>query len=123
MAYHHLSPPPVDTINQAKAPPTRCAYALEWSLFTEWYSSLKEELSFLQERLEQRLFPFTLKVFVTTIAAHHNALDAWSLGKHIPVNRFLRGARRLKPLRLLLIFSWDLSVVLSSLQRASFKLL
>ncbi len=39
-------------------------------------------LSFLQEMLERKLSPSTLKVYVATITAHHDALDGQSLGKH-----------------------------------------
>ncbi len=98
----------VETITQARAPSTRQAYALKWSLFANWCSSRREDprrctigvvLSFLQERLERRLSPSTLKVYVAAIAAHHNAVDGRSLGKHDLIVRFLRGARRLNPSR------------------------
>ncbi|KAL0152682.1 hypothetical protein M9458_052405 [Cirrhinus mrigala] len=39
-------------------------------------------LSFLQEKLERRLSPSTLKVYVAAIAAYHDAVDGTSLGKH-----------------------------------------
>ncbi len=74
-------------------------------------------LSFLQERLERRLSPSTLEVYVAAIAAHHDAVDGRSLGKHDLIVRFLRGARRLNPPRLPLRPSWDLSIVLAGLQR------
>ncbi|KAL0194518.1 hypothetical protein M9458_008090 [Cirrhinus mrigala] len=81
----------VDTITQARAPSTRQAYALKWGLFVDWCSSRREDpqkcligvvLAFLQEGLERRLSPSTLKVYVATIAA--------SLGKHHLVTRFLK---------------------------------
>ncbi len=56
-------------------------------------------LSFLQERLEHRLSPSTLKVYVAAIAAHHDAVDGRSLGKHKLIVRFLKGARKLNPPR------------------------
>ncbi len=80
----------VETITQARAPSTRQAYALKWSLFTNWCSSRREDprrctigvvLSFLQERLERRLSPSTLKVYVAAIAAHHDAVDGRVPGK------------------------------------------
>ncbi|KAI2663241.1 ORF V: Enzymatic polyprotein [Labeo rohita] len=37
-------------------------------------------LSFLQEKLERRLSPSTLKVYVAAIAAYHDAVDGTSLG-------------------------------------------
>ncbi len=73
----------VETIIQARAPSTRQTYALKWSLFATWCTSRREDsrrctievvLSFLQERLERRLSPSTLKVYVAAIAAHHDAV-------------------------------------------------
>ncbi len=116
----------VETITQAGAPSTRQAYVLKWSLFANRCSSRREDprrctigvvLSFLQERLERRLSPSTLEVYVAAIAAHHDAVDGRSLGKHDLIVRFLRGARRLNPPRLPLRPSWDLSIVLAGLQR------
>ncbi len=54
---------------------------------------------------------------MAAIAAHHDAVDGRSLGKHDLIVRFLRGARRLNPPRLPLRPSWDLSIVLAGLQR------
>ncbi len=75
-----LPPAVVETITQARAPSTRQTYTLKWSLFANWCSSRQEDprrctigvvLSFLQERLERRLSPSTLKVYVAAIAANH----------------------------------------------------
>ncbi len=129
----HLSGLPlavVETIIQARAPSTRQTYALKWSLFATWCSSCREDprrcttgvvLSFLQERLERRLSPSTLKVYVAAIAAHHNAVDGRSLGKHDLIVRFLKGARRMNPSRPPLVPSWDLSIVLTGLQMGPFE--
>ncbi len=120
----------VETITQARAPSTRQAYALKWSLFANWCSSRWEDprrctigvvLSFLQERLERRLSPSTLKVYVAAITAHHDAVDSRSMGKHDLIVRFLRGARRLNPSRPPLMPSWDLSIILAGLQRGPFE--
>ncbi|KAI2650056.1 ORF V: Enzymatic polyprotein [Labeo rohita] len=120
----------IDTIIQARAPSTRQAYVLKWGLFADWCSSRREDpqrcsvgvvLSFLQDKLERRLSPSTLKVYVAAIAAYHDAVDGLSLGKHHLIVRFLRGARRLNPPRSHLIPSWDLSVVLLGLRRAPFE--
>ena len=78
-------------------------------------------LSFLQNGLERRLSPSTLKVYVAAIAAHHALIDGKSIGKHDLVIRFLRGARRLNPPRSPLVPSWDLSVVLTALKSAPFE--
>ncbi len=117
-----LPPAVVETIIQARAPSTRQTYALKWSLFATWCSSRREVvLSFLQERLERRLSPSTLKVYVAAIAAHHDAVDGRSLGKHDLIVRFLKGARRMNPSRPPLVPSWDLSIVLAGLQRGPFE--
>ncbi len=125
-----LPPAVVETIIQARAPSTRQTYALKWSLFATWCSSQREDprrctigvvLSFLQERLERRLSPSTLKVYVAAIAAHHDAEDGRSLGKHDLIVRFLKGARRMNPSRPLLVPSWDLSIILAGLQRGPFE--
>ncbi len=102
----------VDTITSARAPSTRHAYALKWNLFVEWCSSHREDprrcpirvvLSFLQQGLERRLSPSTLKVYVAAIAANHDPVEGKSVGKHDWVVRFLRGARRLNPPRYTLL--------------------
>ncbi len=125
-----LPPAVVETIIQARAPSTRQTYALKWSLFATWCSSRREDprrctigvvLSFLQERLERRLSPSTLKVYVAAIAAHHDAVDGQSLGKHDLIVRFLKGARMINPSRPPLVPSWDLSIVLAGLQRGPFE--
>ncbi len=125
-ARHHM----VETIIQARAPSTRQTYALKWSLFVTWRSSRREDprrctigvvLSFLQERLERRLSPSTLKVYVAAIAAHHDAVDGRSLGKHDLIVRFLKGARRMNPSRPPRLPSWDLSIILAGLQRGPFE--
>ncbi len=112
-----LPPSVVNTITSARAPSTRHAYRLKWNLFVDWCSSRREDprrcpiavvLSFLQDGLERRLSPSTLKVYVAAIAAHHDAVDGKSVGKHDLVIRFLRGARRLNPPRPHLVPSWDL---------------
>ncbi len=125
-----LPPAVVNTITSARALSTRQAYRLKWNLFVDWCSPRREDprrcpiavvLSFLQDGLERRLSPSTLKVYVAAIAAHHDAVDGKSLGKHDLVIRFLRGARRLNPPRPHLVPSWDLPSVLSALRGAPFE--
>ncbi len=120
----------VDTITSARAPSTRHAYTLKWNLFVEWCSSHREDprrcpirvvLSFLQQGLERRLSPSTLKVYVAAIAANHDPVEGKSVGKHDWVVGFLRGARRLNPPRPPSIPSWDLSLVLRALQQGPFE--
>ncbi len=118
------------TIASARAPSTRWAYVLKWNLFVEWCSSHLEDprrcsiravLSFLQQGLERRLSPSTLKVYVAAISAHHDPVEGRSVGKHDLVVRFLRGARRLNPPRPPSLLSWDLALVLRALQIAPFE--
>ncbi len=125
-----LPPAVANTITSARALSTRQAYRLKWNLFVDWCSPRREDprrcpiavvLSFLQDGLERRLSPSTLKVYVAAIAAHHDAVDGKSLGKHDLVIRFLRGARRLNPPRPHLVPSWDLPSVLSALRGAPFE--
>ncbi|XDV35093.1 hypothetical protein PO909_005124 [Leuciscus waleckii] len=125
-----LPPAVVATITSARASSTRHVYALKWNLFVNLCSSKHREptkcpisvvLSFLQEGLERRLSPSTLKVYVAAISAHHDAVEGKSVGKHDLIIRFLRGARRLNPPRPPLVPSWDLSVVLTALQSAPFE--
>ncbi len=125
-----LPPSVVNTITSARAPSTRHAYRLKWNLFVDWCSSRREDprrcpiavvLSFLQDGLERRLSPSTLKVYVAAIAAHHDAVDGKSVGKHDLVIRFLRGARRLNPPRPHLVPSWDLPSVLAALKEEPFE--
>ncbi len=119
-----------DTITSARAPSTRHAYALKWNLFVEWCSFHREDprrcpirvvLSFLQQGLERRLSPSTLKVYVAVIASNHDPVEGKPVGKHDWVVKFLRGARRLNPPRPPSIPSWDLSLVLRALQQGPFE--
>ncbi len=118
------------TIVSAQAPSTRRAYTLKWNLFVEWCFSHQEDprrcsiravLSFLQQGLECRLSPSTLKVYVAAISTHHDPVEWKSVGKHHLVVRFLRGARRLNPPRPPSLPSWDLALVLRALITAPFE--
>ncbi|KAL0182109.1 hypothetical protein M9458_021484, partial [Cirrhinus mrigala] len=104
---------------------TQQAYALRWGLFVDWCASRAEDpqrcpiavvLSFLQEKLERRLSPSTLKVYVAAIAAYHDAVDGASIGKHQLVVRVNLPRPHLVP-------SWDLSVALQGLRGPPFELL
>ncbi len=124
-----LPPEVLNTIASARAPSTRRAYALKWYLFVKCSSrrgdprrcSIGVVLSFLQQGLERRLSPSTLKVHAAAISAYHDHIDGKSIGKHDLVARFLRGARRLNPPRPPSIPSWDLALVLRALQIAPFE--
>ncbi len=58
--------------------------------------------------------------YVATIAARRK-LDEISLGRHQMVSAFMRGVRRLRPVRTIGVPSWDLSVVLEGLMAALFE--
>ncbi len=70
---------------------TVCAYTLKWNLFIECCSSHREDprkcliravLSFLQQVLERRLPPSTLKVYVAAVSANHDPVNGKTAGKH-----------------------------------------
>ncbi len=84
-----LPPAVVNTITSARAPSTRHSYRRKWNLFDDWCSPRREDprrcliavgLSLLQDGLERRLSPSILKVYVASIAAHHDVVD----GKSVP---------------------------------------
>ncbi len=84
-----LPPAVVNTITSARAPSTRHSYRRKWNLFVDWCSPRREDprrcliavgLSLLQDGLERRLSPSILKVYVASIAAHHDVVD----GKSVP---------------------------------------
>ncbi len=98
-------PQEVVTPSLRRGAPSR-SHALKWNLLIEWCFSHKEDprkcpirvvLSFLQQGLERRLSPSTLKVYVAAIAVTHGHMEGKSVGKHDWVIRFLKGARRLNP--------------------------
>ncbi len=59
--------------------------------------------------------------FPELITAHHNAGNGRSLGKHDLIVRFLRVSRRMNHSRSCQMPSWDLSIVLTGLQRGPFE--
>ncbi len=66
-------------------------------------------LSFLQQGLERRLSPSTLKVYVAAISTHHDTVEGKSVGKHNLVVRFLS------------LPSWHVALVLRALLTAPFE--
>ncbi len=120
----------LNTISEARAPSTRCLYALKWSVFSTWClnrgenpstSELAVILSFLQELLDKGRSHSTLKVFVAAIAAFHAPIAGQSVGRDNSVVRFLKGARRLNPPRPLTVPTWDLPTVLRALKGPPFE--
>ncbi len=103
-----LPPAVVETITQARAPSTWQTYALKWSLFVNWCSSRREDprrctigvvLSFLQERLEGRLSPSTLKCMWPLSRPTTMQWTDRSLGKHESHREVPEGCQEDKPLQ------------------------
>ncbi len=95
-------------ITSPQAPSTRRTYALKWNLFIEWCSSHREDpricsiramLSSLQQRLERRLPPPPLKVYVAAIPPTTTPQSGNRQGSTIWSSGFLGGTRRLNPPR------------------------
>ncbi len=79
-------------------------------------------LEILQERLTAGAAATTLRVYVAAIAARRE-LDEIPLGRLWMVSAFMRGVRRLRPVRPTAVPSWDLSVVLEGLVTDTFRAL
>ncbi len=118
-----------ETIASARAPATRKLYSSEWGVFESWCLTRAIDpvncpvgpvLEFLQERLTAGAAATTLRVYVAAIAAQRE-LDEIPLGRHRLVSAFMRGARRLRPVRPTAVPSWDLSIVLEGLVTAPFE--
>ncbi len=118
-----------ETIASARAPTTRKLYSSKWGVFESWCLTRAIDpvncpvgpvLEFLQERLTAGAAATTLRVYVAAIAARRE-LDEIPLGRHRMVSAFMRGARRLRPVRPTAVPSWDLSVVLEGLVTAPFE--
>ncbi len=118
-----------ETIASARAPATRKLYSSKWGVFESWCLTRAIDpvncpvgpvLEFLQERLTAGAAATTLRVYVAAIAARRE-LDEIPLGGIGWSPLFMRGARRLRPVRPTAIPSWDLSVVLEGLVTAPFE--
>ncbi len=118
-----------ETIATARAPATRKLYSSKWGIFQSWCLARAIDPvncpvgpvpEFLQERLTARAAATTLRVYVAAIAARRE-LDEMPLGRHRMVSAFMRGVRRLRPIRPMAVPSWDLSVTLEGLVTAPFE--
>ncbi len=118
-----------ETIASARASATRKLYSSKWGIFESWClvraidpvnCPVGPVLEFLQERLTAGAAATTLRVYVAAIAAQRE-LDEIPLGRHRMVSTFMRGVRRLRPVRPMAVPSWDLSVVLEGLVTAPFE--
>ncbi len=118
-----------ETIASARAPATRKLYSSKWGVFESCCLTRAIDpvncpvgpvLEFLQERLTAGAAATTHRVYVAAIAARRE-LDEIPLGRHRMVSAFMRGVRRLRPVRPTAVPSWDLSVVLEGLVTAPFE--
>ena len=78
-------------------------------------------LSFLQELLDKGKAFSTVKVYLAAIAACYVGFNGKAVGQHPLVSRFMKGARRLRPVSNQLAPSWDLSTVLDVLSHPPFE--
>ncbi len=120
----------LNTMAEARAPSTRCLYALKWSFFLAWCqdrnlepvtSEVSVVLSFLQEMLDKQRSSSTIKVYTAAIVAFHTPVAGCLVGRDSMVIQFLRGARRMKPPRPCTVPPWDLPTVLRGPNRAPFE--
>ncbi len=118
--YHFCQGPVYETGLQAEVEPVR---RLVFSPPGGPPVDAQSQSCFLSCRMgwSEGCLPPPSKCMLPAIAAHHDAVDGKSLGKHDLVIRFLRGARRLNPPRPHLVPSWDLPSVLSALRGAPFE--
>ena len=127
-----LPPDVVATIQNARAPSTRSAYNLRWKIFEEWCTTLVPPvvawcaplnviLTFLQERVAQKLSFSTVKVYLAAISACHKGFDGRTVGQQALVRAFMEGASNTLPNNRSLFPKWDLTVVLGALCRTPFE--
>ncbi len=118
-----------ETIASARAPSTRNLYSSKWKLFESWCLAHAVDpvccpvgpvLEFLLDKLAAGAAATTLRVYVAAIASRRE-LDEIPLGRHWLVPAFMRGARRLRPVRPIGVPSWDSSVILEGLMVAPFE--
>ena len=78
-------------------------------------------LHFLQSKLDEGKAANTLKVYVAAISACHSDGPDGQLGRHPLLSRFMKGVRRLRPVRAPQVPTWDLGLVLSALGQPPFE--
>ena len=114
----------------SRAASTSRLYTLKWAIFERWCTeagvdpltcSIVPILNFLQSLLDGQRAPSTVKVYAAAISACHEGFTGVTVFTHPLVNRFLRGARRARPVARSVAPQWDLSLVLDALCDAPFE--
>ncbi len=88
----------------------------------DWFAAIDLKDAYFHVSILPRYRPFlatTLRIYVAAIAARRDSDDV-PLSRYRLVSSFMHGAKRLRPVRPLIFPSWDLSVVLKVVARASF---
>ncbi len=107
-----------------------CLYSLKWSVFSAWCSirgtdliscKISLKLSFLQELLDKRRSPSTIKVYAAAIAASHTPILGQSVGRKQLSCSFSERIKRLNPIRPFTIPTWDLHTILRALKGPPFE--
>ncbi len=88
----------LNTMAEARAPSTRCLYALKWAIFSTWCldrdldpvtSDVSVVLSFLHEMLDKQCSSSTIKVYAAAIAAFQAPIACRSVGRDSAVTQFV----------------------------------
>ncbi|XP_051815406.1 uncharacterized protein LOC127537286 [Acanthochromis polyacanthus] len=120
----------IETIQCARAPSTRSLYDNKWRVFEKWCEtkviipfqcSVPDVLCFLQDLLDGNKAFSTIKVYLAAISACHVGFGGAPIGQHPLIKRFMKGVRRLRPVRKHPVPSWDLPLVLEALTRLPFE--
>ena len=105
-------------------------YEGRWKFFQTWCTDhqvdplacpVESVLQFLQSLFEAGRTPSTLRVYVAALASYRARVDGSSLGAHRLIVAFIKGARRLRPPRMIRPPPWDLPAVLEILCRRPFE--
>ncbi|KAK2823508.1 hypothetical protein Q7C36_020108 [Tachysurus vachellii] len=120
----------IQTIQSARASSTRALYSNKWRVFEEWCGrrviipfqcSVRDILCFLQDLLDKRKAFSTIKVYLAAISACHVGFGDRSAGQHPLISRFMKGARRIRPVSRQMVPLWDLPIVLEALSQHPFE--
>ena len=127
-----LPPNVVETIQGARAGSTRKQYDIAWKVFERWcagrpgqvvpfQASVATVLTFLQDLLDKGKSHSTVKVNLAAISACHVGFGDKALSEAPLVRKFMRGARKARPVTRSLVPPWDLSLVLGGLSGPPFE--